>query len=898
VYVPRPEYPRPDFERGGQEGVDWLNLNGAWQFAFDPADRGLDDRWAQAGDESFPLRQIVPFPWESAAAWGRDRERRDWSEDWLVTEAYLDPASVTMENYREAPRHTVGWYRRTVDIPAGWAGRRAFLSFGAVDHYASVFINGRLAGEHEGGYTPFSVDITDLVLPGSSAVITVRAEDPQDHRRQPGGKQHNWYQRTSGIWQPVFLEPRGQAYIENAHIRPDTDEEVARVTVFVGGTTADVEVVVTIHDPDGEPIGTASAAAPEAGGAVRLTVPVPSPQLWDTNDPNLYVAEVSTRSADAVEDTVSVPFGMRRISRKVLPGTDHEYVWLNDRPVYLRGVLDQAFTPWGIHAYRSEEEIIGDLEAALNAGFNFIRLHIKIDDPVLLHHADRLGVLLMADMPNFDEYCEESCARYETMLREALARDMNHPSIFAYVLFNETWGLGGHDYKNLPDRQEWVRSMVGTARELDGTRLVEDNSPCLHDHVETDLNTWHYYINDYQGVRDHIRHVVEQSYPGSQFNCVPAARQTTAPLMNSEYGGISANMGDMDVSWCFRYQTNELRLHERICGYVYTELTDLEWERNGVVNYDRTPKNFGYDLADINAADVLLLDGPPARRVDAGAEVCVPCVASLFSGERREGARVHWQLDVVDALDQTQIGAREGSFAVAAPSWRVTPLGDIRISMPDDSCLVQLRARLEDAEGALLGRNFLWFDVRGGHAVLPQPAIVFRPRDAVVQGLGDAFRRDGEVQGIVGGTGKGSIALAADLPQRLDLARVRAVTLIAELAACRASSEQTDDVTYPSDVKVFINGEEIGELTLPDSPADARGVISYLNGIPGRYGHRAEVKVAPGRLQRVLKRLKSGRCELRIAVVGEGRDANGLAAFFRDAGRLPMDPTLLFTVGG
>ena len=163
--------------------------------------------------------------------------------------------------------------------------------------------------------------------------------------------------------------------------------------------------------------------------------------------------------------------------------------------------------------------------------------------------------------------------------------------------------------------------MYHLAKSLDTTRLIEDNSPCLYDHVETDINSWHFYINDYAQAKEHIANVVEETYPGSAFNYVGGNVQSDAPLINSEYGGISAGAGDKDVSWCFKYLTNELRLHPKICGYVYTELQDIEWEHNGFMNYDRSIKAFGYDYLDINTLDFIAIDYPPGTTVTPGEKI-------------------------------------------------------------------------------------------------------------------------------------------------------------------------------------------------------------------------------------------------------------------------------------
>ena len=233
-------------------------------------------------------------------------------------------------------------------------------------------------------------------------------------------------------------------------------------------------------------------------------------------------------------------------------------------------------------------------------------------------------------------------------MRETIARDYNHPSIITWVAFNETWGLGHPEaYKTDRDTQQWVSSMVDVIRKLDPSRLVEDNSPCYYDHIaNTDLNSWHFYIDDPAKAREHIAEVVAKTEPGSSFNYCPGEVQTTAPLINSEYGGVSAGGGDRDVSWSFRDLTTQLRRHSKIQGYVYTELADIEWEHNGFVDYDRTPKEFGYEafvpgmtVSELQGADFIGYDAPPAIVARPGETITVPLFVSHFS-DRKGPARL------------------------------------------------------------------------------------------------------------------------------------------------------------------------------------------------------------------------------------------------------------------
>ncbi len=235
-------------------------------------------------------------------------------------------------------------------------------------------------------------------------------------------------------------------------------------------------------------------------------------------------------------------FGMRSVGRQTWDGKEYEYITLNGEPVYLRGALDQAFHPDGLHAYPSDDVIRGDIQLAKDLGLNMLRCHIKINDPRYYYWADRLGLLIMYDLPSPDLDSPSMRRTFEHTLRQAMARDYNSPAIFAWVLFNETWGLTKH---NTPEGQRWVQEMYRLAKQLDPTRLIEENSACRYDHVESDINSWHFYINDYWRARQHIQRVVDETYPGSAFNYVGGDYvQGTAPLINSEYAGISARDGD------------------------------------------------------------------------------------------------------------------------------------------------------------------------------------------------------------------------------------------------------------------------------------------------------------------------------------------------------------------
>ena len=925
--IPRPEYPRPDFQRGTAEGIDWITLNGTWGFAFDPNDIGEEegwfakhttDLWNRAGGKQIQ----VPYPWESLAAWGEEADADNAT--YLSKNAYLTPEEVTCGgmtrdgNYREAPRHTIGWYHKTVSIPNTWEGKRVILTFGAVDWHAKVWVNGQYVGEHENGYLPFEFDITDALTPTSqktsdesyrelpeqsrnlnapqgmpkNAHIVVRVYDAQEHGEQPVGKQANWYARTSGIWQTVYLEPRSATYIKQCHITPDIDNATADFAVKLNG---DLDEGMTLHWKCGELSGSVAAAE-----TLQFVVNIPPEQLhlWDVETPHLYdvtltLMESGNDSAPAVIDRVYTYFGMRKVSIAKAPGGDYQYIYLNNRPVYLLGALNQSFNPQGVYTFLTDEAIRRDVERAKEFGFNFLRLHIKVDEPRLYYWADKLGMLFMCDIPNFSNYTEKAKARFEETLRGNIARDYNHPAIISWCNFNETWGLGGQEYKRLSSRQEWVREMYRLAKSLDSTRIVEDNSPCLYDHVETDINSWHFYINDYARAKEHIAHVVAQTYPGSTFNYTGDNAQTDAPLINSEYGGIGAGAGDKDVSWCFKYLTNELRIHPKICGYVYTELQDIEWEHNGFMNYDRSVKEFGYDYRDINTLDFIAIDYPPGTTVAPCDNIKAAIYTSHFSHKTIKGTTLHWQLDTLESNGHLTRGRVSGNVDIPFPQYQVQHVHSLELNIPDvDSSVGTLHIWVSDERGAVVARNFINFEI---FAEATDSAEVGLPNSYTLCHLpGDITDSQWDsgcevTEQLLSAQGCGYAEYKIPLPTGVASADIAKMELVFEASASNGEARQTEPQKYPSDVTISVNGVEIETVTLPDCPADARGVLSYIHGHPGIYGYLCQVELHPARVS------TTDTLTVRYEVKADAENRGGFALYGNRLGRYPTAPHILIT---
>ena len=898
--TPRPEYPRPDFQRGTSEGIDWICLNGTWEFAFDPDNIGEQNQWFSpepTDDSPWTLQIQVPYPWESLAAWGEEAQADN--ANYLSKNAYLNPEEVTCGgldregNYRGEPRHTIGWYRKVVSIPENWGDKRVILNFGAVDWEATVWVNGNQIGTHENGYLPFELDITDALTPGEPALIVVRAYDAQDHGKQLAGKQIGWYVRTSGIWQTVYLEPRNTTHIAQCHVTPDIDKATATFSANIDG---DVENTgLSLRWICDELSGTVEVS----GNETQWTVNIPPEQLrlWDVDTPNLYDVTLELVAEGTVIDRIFTYFGMRKVSIAKAPGGDYQYIYLNNRPVYLLGALNQSFSPEGVYTFLTDEAIRTDVERAKEFGFNFLRLHIKVDEPRLYYWADKLGLLFMCDIPNFGTYTEKAQARFEETLRGNIARDYNHPSIISWCNFNETWGLGGNEYKEMKDRQEWVREMYYLAKSLDTTRLIEDNSPCLYDHVETDINSWHFYINDYDRAKEHIANVVAETYPGSAFNYAGGNVQNDAPLINSEYGGISAGAGDKDVSWCFKYLTNELRLHPKICGYIYTELQDIEWEHNGFMNYDRSVKEFGYDYLDINTLDFIAIDYPPGTTVAPGDTIKADIYASHFSHKTITGTTLHWQLDTMSPSGHVTRGNVSGSVEIPFPQYQVQRVHQLELQIPDVHPAVgTLHVWVTDHSGTVVARNFINFE----HFTEATVGAVSNPEsrtdsEAVrlnytpgntSESSWDEPTTDAQLFSAVG---SGSVEYEVALPEGLSAADVAEIELVFEASSFYGGARQTEPEKYPSDVTISVNGAEIDTIRIPDCPADARGVLSYIHGQPGIYGYLYNIKLDPS----IVLNGKTDTLRVRYEVKADAEAKGGFALYGARLGRYPTGPHLL-----
>ncbi len=606
-WVPRTEYPRPQFRRS-----EWINLNGQWRFAFDDVGAGLGGRWYEVTaedlrDGSLFVRSItVPFCYQS-----------------------------DLSGIGETGFHDVVWYARAFERPAG---ERVLLHFGAVDYRAAVWVNGVEVARHEGGHTPFSVDITHALLDGEAGenVVVARVEDPSRDVTIPRGKQY-WkeesegifYTRTTGIWQTVWLEPVPASRISELRLTPDVAAASLDVQVSIEGFEPGMVLRVIIEREGGRVIDDRLAGLRSALVERRLPLlargephesPYPGrwakPALWSPEAPNLYDLRLELLDeSGGVLDTVESYFGMRKIETK------NGRVYLNNLPLYQRLVLDQGYFPGGLLTAPADEDLRRDIELAKEMGFNGARKHQKVEDPRWLYWADTLGFLVWGEMANAYAYSPGYVRRITAEWQEVVERDRNHPCIVAWVPMNESWGVPNLTADTR--QREHLLTMYHLTRSLDTSRPVVSNDGW--EHALTDLCTIHDYRNAATLSRVYATPEAAIADPERHSVYVPGYSYRGEPILVTEFGGIT--LGDATAeSWGYRTAADAEGLLERyeelvsalvesacVQGFCYTQLTDVEQETNGLLTFDREPKA---DLGRIRGITALPR-GPATTREDA-----------------------------------------------------------------------------------------------------------------------------------------------------------------------------------------------------------------------------------------------------------------------------------------
>ena len=538
-----PEYPRPIMERS-----QWQNLNGLWDYAILPV--------GKQNPASFDGKILVPFAVESSLS---GVQKRLGSENEL-------------------------WYRREFTVPSNWKNNRVLLHFGAVDWKADVWVNDIKVGQHTGGYTPFSFDVTPALKNGTNR-LTVKVWDGTDQGYQPRGKQVNnphgiWYTPVSGIWQTVWLEPVPEKYIENVKITPDIDKNIINVEAFINQPASSDRIEVKVME------GSRVVATGQSINNQPVEVSMPAnPRLWSPNDPFLYDLEVTVFNGSKQLDKVKSYTAMRKYSTK---RDDKGIVrlQLNNKDLFQFGPLDQGWWPDGLYTAPSDEALKYDIAKTKDFGFNMIRKHVKVEPARWYMHCDRLGIIVWQDMPNGDRSPEwqmreyftgaerlrspESEANFRKEWKEIMDYLCSYPSIGVWVPFNEAWG------------QFKTQEIVEWTKQYDPSRLVNPASGGNHYHVG-DMLDLHHYPQPEMFLYDGQRATVLGEYGG-----IGWANKEHLWEPDRNWGYVQFNSSNEVTNEYIKYAERlKQMIRQGFSAAVYTQTTDVEVEVNGLMTYDR-----------------------------------------------------------------------------------------------------------------------------------------------------------------------------------------------------------------------------------------------------------------------------------------------------------------------
>ncbi len=560
--LPRPEYPRPQFVR-----AEWLNLNGEWGFEIDQADSGLE---RGVRDRELAQRIVVPFAPETKLS------------------------GIENVDFLEAV-----WYRTTVTIPAEWEGKDAVLHFQAVDHDATVWVNGVEVVRHRGGFTPFSANLSKIASPGEEALIVVRARDSRYGVQARGKQTTNYfnsgchYTRTTGIWQTVWLEAVPSVHLGRPRITPDVAGSSFHLAVPVSANKPGWKVRAILSDNDGEVAKAEVRADLDLAPRLTLQVPADRVRLWDTTDPHLYDVRLELIDADGnVVDAADSYAGLRSVS------INGQAILINGKHVFQRLVLDQGYWP---------ESLMG------------ARLHQKVFEERYLYHADRLGYLVWGEFGDWGsgvgdtgDNNQQPAASFVTQWLEAVERDYSHPSIIGWCPLNETHQLL-HD--RITQLDDVTRAMFMATKAADTSRPVLDASGYSHRMPDTDVWDSHNYEQDpaefarqmagladgapYGNTGGHEERPISLAYDGQPYFCSefggiwwnPEAAAASAGNDTNQSWGYGQRVADEEEFYTRFAGLVDVLLDNRLMfGYCYTQLTDVFQEENGIYRFDRTSK--------------------------------------------------------------------------------------------------------------------------------------------------------------------------------------------------------------------------------------------------------------------------------------------------------------------
>jgi beta-galactosidase/beta-glucuronidase len=566
------KHPRPQFVR-----ENWICLNGEWDFAFDDENSGMtDERFLNK--DFYNMKINVPYSYHNKnSGVGKNEE------------------------------HNIVWYKRELRIPAN-KSKRYILNFEAVDYKCDLWFNGKHVLTHTGGYTPFKLDITENLLENNTIIL--RVED-NNSCNQPIGKQswkkNNflcWYTRTVGIWQSVWIEEVGTTYLTDIRMSADIDNASLDMELYVNNDSFETLLVGEIYFKN-KLINKICTSFKNKRARLSVDVSSDDPDFriyyWNPDTPNLYDIKYKLYNGNELLDSVESYFGMRKVH------TEGQKIFLNNQEFYQKLILDQGyFKDGGLTA--TIEELKNDVLKIKEMGFNGVRKHQKVEDNRFMYLCDTLGLVMWAEFPSTFEYSSRTNENIVKELHSFIDKHYNTPSCIVYTLFNESWGV--NEIYNNQKQQSFVNALVYLAKSLDSSKLIVGNDGW--EHTTGDILTIHDYNSDENILRDRYKNFAEAvngspSATSARRNYSKGYSYQGCPVMISEYGGIAFSSeieGSKSKAWGYgeriashdevvakiKNLTKEIMDIEYICGFCYTQLTDVEQEINGLLDHNHQYK--------------------------------------------------------------------------------------------------------------------------------------------------------------------------------------------------------------------------------------------------------------------------------------------------------------------
>lgn len=562
VFTEVESYPRPNFKRNL-----WINLNGEWDFEFDNDNIGEKEKWYK--EHKFSHKILVPFCYQSGLSGIGDK-------------------SI----------HDIIWYKKEFILPKSFNNKRVLLNFDSVDYYAKVWVNGQFVGSHKGGYVSFNFDITDQLIEGNNEVV-VRVVDYSFDCSQTRGKQSwklenfgCWYTRVSGIWKTVWLEAVDEVYIDRVKMTPDIDNGQLYIEAYLINFDKDLIFEVEILN-NGKLIKKQDVGISEKiiSFSVNLNSEIMQHKInyWTPDEPNLYDIIFTLKNNNKIFDKVKSYFGMRKIS------ISNGKILLNNNTLYQKLILDQGYYDEGLLTPLSEQIYISDIKKIKSMGFNGIRIHQKIEDSRFLYWCDKLGLLVWAEMPSTYEFNDVAIENIMREWKDAIEKQYNHPSIIVWTLLNESWGVP-ELYSN-SKQQSLANALYYMVKAYDHSRLVISNDGW--EHTISDIITIHDYVEDGEEFRklySDKEKVINGEFTIANQKKIFAKgyKYKGQPIIISEYGGIAFSKADgwgygnkveTEDEFIERFKkiTHAIMDMDYVCGFCYTQLTDVEQEKNGLM---------------------------------------------------------------------------------------------------------------------------------------------------------------------------------------------------------------------------------------------------------------------------------------------------------------------------